>query len=152
MSTIREQIVAEAETYLDNGKGKPVRWRHQGRDRNGVDCAGLIACVAHSVVPGFDMDYTTYHRWPGKETVQTYANQWARLKDVNDAKPGDVLILIDVVPGWPCHFALVAKGSYPDLTIIHSCAVPVPRVQKHNMSKDWLARISGCYEFHGIED
>ncbi len=151
-SPIREAIVAEAMTYLDDGTGKPVRWRHQGRDRRGVDCAGLVACVAHEVVPGFDEDYTTYERWPGQETVQTYANKWAKIKDVREAKPGDVLVMMDVVPGWPCHFAIVSGGAYPKLEIIHSAAVPRPRVQKHNLSPDWVARIVGCYEFHGIED
>jgi len=152
MSTIREQIVAEAKSYLDDGTGKPVRWRHQGRTRRGVDCAGLIACVAHEVVPGFEEDYTNYLRWPGQETVQTYANKWAKLKDVNDAKPGDVLIMMDVVPGWPCHFAFVVEGVYPNLKIIHSAAVPRPRVQMHGLTNDWVGRIVSCYEFHGIED
>jgi len=153
MSTIREDIVAEAKTYLDDGTGKPVKWHHQGRTRHqGVDCAGLIACVAQETVPGFINDYKGYARWPGRETVQTYANAWGIIKDVNDALPGDVLIMMDIIPGWPCHFAFVVEGTYPKLTIIHSAAVPVPRVMMHGLSNDWVKRIVGCYSFHGVDE
>lgn len=39
----RAQIVEEARSYLG------TKWLHQGRTRDGVDCAGLVACVGNAL-------------------------------------------------------------------------------------------------------
>jgi cell wall-associated NlpC family hydrolase len=51
----RTDIVAAARTYLG------VPWRHQGRTRAGLDCAGLIVMVARDLALS-DYDSTAYGR------------------------------------------------------------------------------------------
>ena len=46
----RDQIVTTARNYL----GCP--WMHHGRNRNGIDCVGLLVCVCHDLgLPVEDM-------------------------------------------------------------------------------------------------
>ena len=52
---LADAIVAEARTWLG------VPWRHQGRSRAGVDCAGLVVLVARALELA-DHDSTAYGR------------------------------------------------------------------------------------------
>lgn len=142
----RAKLVEEARTY------KGVRWRHQGRTRQGVDCAGLVAVAARDAI-GFPHDLTTYERWPHQETVQDYASKWAIRKDKSEAKPGDVFVMVDVEQNWPCHFALVTETE-PVLKIIHSMNLGrrIGRVAETVVSADMYRKIVGCWEFKEVKD
>jgi len=54
----KAEFVEAARSYLG------VPFRHLGRNRNGLDCVGLVLCAAHDVGLLGGIDYTTYDRIP----------------------------------------------------------------------------------------
>lgn len=136
----REDIVAEARTWL----GTP--WKHQGRTRLGVDCAGLIIVIAKALDLS-DYDTTGYGRSPVPREFMREFEATMNRKPVGDTLPGDVLLFRD--RQHTCHSALVAdKGG--SLTIIHAYASRRRVVEDRLDQGDWLARRSACFEFRGL--
>lgn len=80
-----ERIVEQAKTWLG------VRFRHMGRNRNGVDCIGLVIKVAHEL--GLtDYDTSCYARRPDFGFMRKEFKREMRLIDRRDAQSGDVLV------------------------------------------------------------
>ncbi len=108
-----DDVVQYARTWLG------VPWVHQGRSRQGVDCAGvLIKTTEHFYLPGEDMH--GYGRAPGPEFRR-------RIKQftlpVNPMVPihGAIGIFHDTV--MPCHTGVFAVCSETGrVTVIHSDA------------------------------
>lgn len=81
---LADAIVAEARTWLG------VPWRHQGRSRAGVDCAGLVVLVARALELA-DYDSTAYgRRAQGQGFVEHFRAHMDGIA-ITQAKPGDVL-------------------------------------------------------------
>lgn len=94
MPVDREVVVATARSWLG------VPWRHQGRTRQGIDCAGLVVLVGRTL--GLcDYDTSAYGRRPaGQGFVQHFR---AAMDGIPLPKigPGDVLVFADAA--YPCH-------------------------------------------------
>ena len=90
---LADAIVAEARTWLG------VPWRHQGRSRAGVDCAGLVVLVARALELA-DYDSTVYgRRAQGQGFVEHFRGHMDGIA-VTQARPGDVLVFAD--QAYPC--------------------------------------------------
>jgi cell wall-associated NlpC family hydrolase len=130
----RDDIVAAARQYLG------IRYHHQGRNRSGMDCAGLIVCVARDLGIAL-LDQTGYSRVPnGGSLRRAVEGQAVR---VATAQPGDILLMR--FDGDPQHLAIMT-----DHGMIHSYA-QARRVVEHRIDAEWAKRIVAAYQFPGVE-
>ena len=115
----RDQIVAEARSWLG------VEWRHQGRNRSGVDCVGLAIAVGRGlgVLPTY-ADHMGYGRLPTLYLLVETAGEWMRRKmgsDFDDRRPGDVVFM---KPNdeykWPSHIGVLTQLPNGELGMVHA--------------------------------
>lgn len=145
MAPIRDRIIMAAEGWLG------VRWQHQGRSRAGIDCIGLIECVAAEVGlnPVCALDVSPgYGRVPDGRALKAGLDaHLVRLADPGHAQPGDVLLMR--FEAAPQHVALLAHGPFgPE--IIHAWA-GARRVVRHGLDATWSSRIVLAYRFEGVQ-
>lgn len=130
----RSSIVSAARSYLD------TPWKHQGRMRgHGVDCAGLLMCVAYDV--GIkDVRISDYGRTADPDRARAIIEEHMVPVRFSEVASGDVLsfvILNDVQ-----HYGMVtAPGMF-----LHAYQ-PVGKVVEQSLSEPWLRRLRGCYRF-----
>jgi cell wall-associated NlpC family hydrolase len=134
MTITRDAIVMAARSYLS------TRYHHQGRNRAGMDCAGLIVCVARDL--GVDVgDVAGYARVPDGESLRQAVESQAQRVAVY--KPGDILLMR--FDGDPQHLAIVT-----DRGMIHSYA-QARKVVEHSIDVTWARRVVAAYQFPGVE-
>lgn len=113
--TTRADVVAEARNLL----GAP--WIHQHRaGMLGVDCAGLIVCVARAlglVAPDFDIN--GYSRRPDGSLLGVCDAHMDRI-DRHAMQPGDVLVL--AVESDPQHMGILGDYRHGGLSLIHAAS------------------------------
>lgn len=137
-----QQIITAARALV----GTP--YRHQGRDpQSGVDCLGLIICVAQVI--GFDtkLDRQNYERFPDGEELRATLLA-SGLVEINRAEPGCLAqICFRGLSGWGQHLAVVTDAA----TIIHAYERKrTGRVIEESLAK-WqrglLGQITAYYRF-----
>lgn len=135
MSDARD-LVAEARTYLG------VRWQHQGRSREGVDCIGLVIAVGEAC-RGLTVTEPDYGRVAVDE--QMIEGAGVHLVPVPKAqmRPGDVVVL-----GFNTQRHMAILGDYPagGLSLIHAY-VPNRKVIEQRLDDVWLSRIKQAFRF-----
>jgi cell wall-associated NlpC family hydrolase len=131
----RDQIISAARAYLG------VRYHHQGRNRAGLDCAGLLVCVARDLGISTAGDWEGYSRTPDGASLKATLDASAVIP-VADYQPGDVLLMR--FDKQPQHIAIVT-----DKGIIHSY-LAARRVVEHRLDAEWRARIVAAYAFPGV--
>jgi len=138
----RVQIVEEARSYLG------VKWLHQGRTRDGIDCAGLVVCVGNGLGL-IQYDRSDYQRNPnGSAFLHYFKDGGGVQKPVTEAKPGDILVLRE--GAYPCHTAIVGENRH-GLTIIHAFIVR-KKVVEEQLIGAWLAKRVACFQYPSVED
>jgi cell wall-associated NlpC family hydrolase len=132
------EIVAAARGFLG------VRYRHQGRSRDGVDCIGLPVCVrAELGLP--PMDAGAYGRVSLGSEMLDYCK--ANMTEVarDQIQPGDILVQMS---GKVRHMAIVC--DYPlcpdSLGIIHAW-VQNRRVCECRLTAEFMSTVRGCFRF-----
>jgi len=129
----RAAIVDCARAYLG------VPWLHQGRTRQGLDCAGLIICVAHELrLSSFDIN--GYGVEPQGHVLRSLLQDNA--VQVREPKLGDILLLR--FTRLPQHLAIVT-----DYGMIHTYR-QVGRVVEHQLDRLWRARTVDAFAFPGV--
>lgn len=146
--TTRADIVAEAMRW----EGRP--FRHQGRAWTGVDCAGLVIMVAKEL--GLSTyDKTDYgRRAEGVEFLREFVREMGPQRELEDARPGDVLLFRD---GRFVTHAAIVLDPRPRLKIIHAYGphrrVSVCYPDTVRDSQGILGdRITHCFAYPGVED
>lgn len=132
----REQVVCAAREFLG------VRWRHQGRTRHGIDCAGLL--VASFRAAGFEpMDVTGYGRIPYKSKLEEMlrANLGEPVPKAQ-MRAGDVVLM--KWSGAPSHVGLVSDYPFGGFALIHAF-LQNKCVVEHRIDVDWLDHIVEVY-------
>jgi cell wall-associated NlpC family hydrolase len=118
-------IVAEAR------KWHGVRWKHQGRDRDGIDCAGLVVQVAKALGLS-EFDTRDYLRQAKDETMLALCDE--HLVRVKDPMPGDIGVL-----RYDGTRHMVIFGDYAGgISIIHAYSRAPRRVVEHIFNASWL--------------
>lgn len=141
------ELVEAARTFIG------VRWKHRGRDRNGLDCAGLVwATYAYCgvILP----DYRLYGREPYRDGLVRYVT--AALGEsvhvapvtLEDLMPGDVLVMRFLRE--PHHMGIVGSRQYGEvsaLTLVHADGdAPIsPRVHEVRLTPDAVGRITHVF-------
>lgn len=133
-----DTVIAELRTWIG------VPWRHQGRSRFGIDCAGLIAVAATEIV-GAEMvklhDKSNYARSPNQYDLVEALDLFCNRIDVTELRKGDIVAISD--GPYPCHLAVITE-QYNCLYMIHSSA-RLRKVAEEPFSDFWKAKLSRCY-------
>jgi len=81
-----------------------VRYRHQGRNQAGLDCAGLVIVIAH-MLDLTDKDTTAYSRRPNATEFTAFMLEAGCTQLRNDGlEHGDIVRLN--TSGWPVHLGV----------------------------------------------
>lgn len=129
-------VVAEARRWLR------VRYRHQGRSREGVDCIGLPVCVRAALgLPSMD-DAGYAKRSAGTEMLD-YCRANMVAVDRSSLQPGDLLVQMN---GVVRHVAIVADYEFGGLSIIHA-HLPNKKVVECRLDDSFMAHVRGCFRF-----
>lgn len=121
-----------------------VRYRHQGRNEAGLDCAGLIIVVAH-LLGLTDKDTTSYSRRPNAPEftafmLETGCTQLPYGKHEN----GDILRMNTA--GWPVHIAIYEIDERGQEWYIHAF-LPHKKVTRDPLTKAVKDAISSVWRF-----
>lgn len=138
----RHDVVTTARDYL----GSP--WLHQGRARNGIDCAGLIILVAKDLGLS-NYDTTNYQRRSyGLKFLHHFTKNMDKTP-VTEAQPGDVMIFRD--GNFPCHSAILGRNIRGKVTIIHAHAPSRKVVEEQLDMGEWMQRRVAAFTYRGID-
>lgn len=135
------QVVAATRAYLG------VRWHHQGRGRAGMDCAGLVVCVAHDLGLS-EFDTRDYGRVPNGDTMRQVLREHCIELPANALAPG--LVVLMRFDADPQHMGIVADYVHGGFSIVHALAQQ-RRVVEHRLDQLWLNRIVALYALPGVE-
>lgn len=139
-------IVATARTYLN------TPFLHQGRVKgHGVDCVGLVLCVAGELGIEAAPAPENYGRSPDGVTLQREIE--ARMVRVADMQLGDVLLM--AIAGDPQHVGFVADYVHGGFSLIHAHGAlrngrEHGRCTEHRLDALWLSRVRGIYRFREV--
>lgn len=156
-------IATKQQEYVENLRTwQGVRFRHQGRNRSGVDCVGLVIMAAFEIgiatgaekVSGYkrlpngrDFDY-----WCGKFCEKRPYNRLQRLG--GQLEVGDLISFWIDVEGIPRHIAVYTgldKHNRP--CIIHSYAKEGRGVVEMPIDPTyWVRRVDNIYRFHDFNE
>lgn len=131
-STPTEAVIKEARTWVG------VPWHHQGRNRHGIDCAGLIIKIAESFGV-FIPDLKIYPQKPDQ-----------RLMDVTTR----YLLRCDLAPACICLFEFSNApwhvGLYTGESLIHAWdAGRRKQVIESEWNRYWERNLHRCFRFPG---
>jgi len=138
----RAAVVQCARSYL------LTPWHHQGRvkgPKGGIDCAGLIICVAKELGIA-DVDFANYSAH-ADGTLKFVCARYMQSIPANHAQPGDVLVFAFEVE--PHHLGIVAEYDGQP-TVIHSYA-QARCVVENAIDPTWRPMIRGAYAMPGVE-
>ena len=136
----RVHIVASARDWIG------TRYRHQGRTRHGIDCAGLIIRIGHEHgLITYDTD-GYQRRSTGEDIINHFeAGGMDRIPNPLAAEPGDVILTRDDI--FPCHAAMVVDGG----KIVHAYAKRRAVVIEDH-TEEWRRKTVAAFRFRGLED
>lgn len=140
------EIVAEARSWIG------TRWKHQGRDRNGIDCAGLVIKVGHGLgISTFDT--TDYQRQATDESMLEACRQRLIQVPFADARPGDLPVMRF---GTNRHICFFGDYLYGGLSLIHAYSRSPRRVIEHRFDEGWLrshdASLMAVFRIPGVTE
>lgn len=137
---MRNEVVEDARGWIG------TKWRHQGRNRFGIDCAGLVIVVAQK----FGLQDTNPVNYPRRTSGDQFVNYFraAGMIDVPYMArlPGDVILV--QAQGLPCHCGFFATRKGID-TYIHGYAIRRQVVEEP--LAEWVPKITHVLRFPGIE-
>lgn len=133
----REAFIAAARACLG------VRWRHQGRNLRGLDCAGLLV-YAIKAIGREPVDCVGYPRRPHRNMLEdTVRNNLGDPLPADTAlRPGDVVIMKCSKDALN-HVGIIA-GHDGYLTMIHAHA-PDKQVVEGRLDDEWRGKIAEVY-------
>jgi cell wall-associated NlpC family hydrolase len=134
-----EEIVAEARAWVG------VRYAHQGRSREGVDCIGLPVCVRAALgLP--ELDVAGYERTATDSAMLDFCRKHMVQVAADALQPGDVLVCVN---GTMRHMAIVADYLYGGHSIIHAW-LPARAVVECRLDDKFMAGVTGCFRFSEV--
>jgi cell wall-associated NlpC family hydrolase len=130
-------LIDQARTWLG------VPFRHQGRSRVGVDCAGFIVALLKEVkaLPKNYREPRQYGRLPSRELREVVLRYCAATENPEPA----CLVLIK----WPQHEDPSHVALLTGETLIH-CYQRAGRVVEHGYRGAWIRDTVGYYRLPGV--
>lgn len=138
--TTQEDIVKCAKTYLE------TPYHHQGRVKGeGVDCCGLLLCVAHELgLSDYDLD--GYSRFgDGFSFMMEFSKICG--EPVKTLIAGNLVVI--KVGRYPHHCGILSilDGR---LSLIHAYQ-SLGKVVEHNLDESWCNRIVASFKFPNVD-
>lgn len=132
------------EAFIEAARGWiGTRWIHQGRNRAGVDCVGLLLMAAADL--GIELpDMPGYRRSPNPDLFVTHIRN--NSLSVPSPEPGTFGIFRDGLQ--PCHVGIFAEQD-GQLTLIHAYA-GLGVVMEEPFIHDWPAKLVEVRAIEGI--
>lgn len=133
----RERFITAARAYLH------VRWRHQGRSKAGVDCAGMLVCAMRDIGKP-PLDSADYGRYPRGQQLQALlrANCGDPLPAADPMQSGDVVLM--QFKGEPSHLGVLTGYPLGGFGLLHAFAQN-RKVVEHRLDDQWRDRIVEAY-------
>jgi cell wall-associated NlpC family hydrolase len=125
-------IVDAARSYIG------VPFRHQGRTRAGMDCAGLLLAVADDCGIQYPRNLA-YAMLPDLRLIDELLPQFC--SPVDGPEPGAVLRFN--VAGRPQHLGLCGDHQ-TGLSVIHA-NMTIGKVCEHRLDEKWRRRLVSCW-------
>lgn len=126
-----------------------VRFTHQGRSVDGVDCLGLLIVVAQQLMLTFDgkqaseLDVPQYGRRPDVAMLKHKLDSHLIPMPLKQLCVGDIVLL--KVDGSPQHLALISDYPMPnELAMIHAYA-QARQVVEHRYDVHWRRSSYAAY-------
>lgn len=135
----REKVVAEARSWAG------TKWIHQGRNRHGIDCVGLIVVVCRSLEI-WDYDVAAYPREPNGTFISHFIAAGGKRIPLPEAQDGDLLLFRDTI--YACHVGFVAS-KYDQAHIIHA-HTSRRKVIEEPMIGEWLSNRVAAIALPGV--
>lgn len=136
-----EQVIACARSYLG------VRWQHQGRSRAGIDCLGLLICVAHDLALT-EFDVTGYGVHPNGDLSAGLHAQC--IVQPAGTLPAPGLVAEMRFGSEPQHVALVVPYFAGGMGLLHALSQYPRKVVEHRLDDTWRSRIVRLYALPGV--
>ena len=143
----RKDIVARARWYV----AKKTPFIHQQRQNHGVDCVGLVLCVAQDLKlmditghPFLRSDYPIYQGFNAQQEGYKRFNRKLR----TELLPGDVVIMR--CPIEACHFGIISERKGV-LYLINAINTGKFTAVEHILDFKWMRRITDALSFPGVE-
>lgn len=123
-----------------------VKWRHQGRNKNGIDCVGLILVTAWGV--GLKMpDTIAYSRYYIPQVMlDAFLSRDFKLIPKEEKQSGDVLLIN--IGRTPTHTAIYIFEENKE-SIIHAYA-PSRKTKEESLYPILEKRISHVFRYPGV--
>jgi cell wall-associated NlpC family hydrolase len=128
-------IVNEARKWIG------VRWVHQGRSREGIDCAGLAIEVL-KITHGSSFDKSDYPRIASDESMAQLCDGMLERIDRSQMSPGDVAVFQF---GPQRHMAILGDYFAGGLSLIHAYALAPRKVVEVRFDEKWMSRLLGAW-------
>ncbi|MBL8186597.1 MAG: hypothetical protein JNK38_01245 [Acidobacteria bacterium] len=148
----RDAFLAECRSFLG------VKWQHQGRSEQGIDCVGLLIVPAIRLqILQPNQDVTNYPRQPDGEQLSALLHQHCRrLLDWKTAQIADILAI--KFADQPQHVAIVTAPYHSQwgFHVIHAFGNSEMggSVIEHRLDDVWLkshrARIHAAFSIKGV--
>lgn len=137
--TARPQIMETARSWLG------VPWRHQGRNRYGIDCAGLLCVVGWELgIPLVDKQ--GYQRVPDKTGFLDHLRSQLTRGSTTAIKEASVGVFRE--SRYPCHTGILS-WQHGILYVLHA-TVARKKVVEEPIGDTGMALVS-VLEFPGVE-
>jgi hypothetical protein len=141
----RSEICAKARGWVN------TPFRHLGRDRKGVDCAGLVLGVAQDLglTETYGLPKLTYGKIPNPKYMVAEMAQWMKAtgRKFDELIPGDVATFWAIDRGAPRHLIIIGWDALCQRrTMIHSFS-KFSKVVEHSFDRFWPDRFIAAYEY-----
>jgi cell wall-associated NlpC family hydrolase len=137
----RDAVVAEARSWLG------VRWLHQGRSREGIDCIGLVVVVRRALGIG-DYDLAGYPREPDGSLMTHFLTAGGTRIGILKAQPADLLLFKDARS--PCHVSIVSARQGDVMHMVHALATR-HKVVEEPVMHEWQDKWVAAFRMPGID-
>ena len=162
MKIKRETLVVQARTWLGTDFKHQGRIKKSMRNKGGVDCLGLVICVARELnlqsgvfdkdgkdIPIYKFDDLEYSRNSDPQKLLNGFSKACIEIDLKKAKAGDVLLF--KFEGMPKHLAIITEVNGEQITIIHAF-FKIGKVVEHIIDDEWKSRIAKVYRLRKIKN
>ena len=147
--TTREEIVAQARTWIGTKFVHQGRSKQTGSNAGGVDCIGLAVGVVRELgIKDKDgqllhlHDYTNYSSLPSAKLLMGSLHKVLTEIPIEEAVPGDVLVFR--FKKEPQHIAILSELDKGVMRVIHSYRGP-EKVTEQIINDQWKSRITSAF-------